>query len=362
MTQFAETLNAVLREFLFPLRVPSVVLQIIAIAFLLSSALALAALPPSALLILIWILTAIALVVVLPYFLKSLMSYLECRARDRRPQVAGIEQFSLFDNLWSLFPAVLVSIAGWAMHWAILGDRSGVFWLVLVVTTAVLPAVLTVLSITHSPLQSVNPLSWWTLLHRMGPSYAVVPGAAAVLFAVSLMLPDVPVFYDVILLLYLAFVLFGACGAATRPFDIIDDIEIAPDEAAGEERRQTRSDAQREKLLTHAYGFASRGNAAGAIDLLMDSSARESDPIAARDWYFNRMLRWEDNFAALKLAQTIVHDYLAAGENVAAVKLILRCRLLDPRFVPLSDDFDAAITAAEACMNQELAKTLRASR
>ena len=84
----------------------------------------------------------------------------------------------------------------------------------------------------------------------------------------------------------------------------------------------------------------------------------KSDPVAARDWYFNQMLRWEDNFAALKFAQTIVHEHLAEGHDVAAVKLISRCRLLDPRFAPLSGDIDAAIAAAEACNNPDLAKIL----
>ncbi|MDJ0759810.1 MAG: hypothetical protein QNJ19_10445 [Woeseiaceae bacterium] len=362
MTQLAETLRAVTRELVFPLRVLSVVLQVFVVTLLLSFALALAAMPPSALVILIWILTAIALVVVMPYFLRSLMDYLECRARDRRPQVAGIERFAWFDNTWSLFPVVLISAAGWGMYRSVLVDSAAGFWLIVVAMLALLPAVLSVLAITHSPLQSINPLSWWKLMHRMGPSYAVVPVVVALLLAIYVVLPDVPAFYDVLLLLYLAFVVFGACGAAIRPFDIIDNVEIAPDETAGEERRRTQSDAQREKLLAHAYGFASRGNTAGAVDFLVSSSADEADPIAAREWYFSRMLNWEDKFAALKLAQTILHEHLAAGHDIAAVKLMLRCRLLDPRFAPQSGDLDAAIDAAEACQNSDLAKILSNSR
>ncbi|MDJ0916673.1 MAG: hypothetical protein QNJ05_02845 [Woeseiaceae bacterium] len=362
MTQFAETLNAVARELVFPLRVLSVVLQIIVVTLLLSIAVALLSLPPSGFLVLVWIVSAIGILVVLPYLFRSLMDYLECRARDRRPEVAGLERFSVFENTWSLFPIVLAGVAGWGMYRSALVDSAIGSWLILLFGLAILPAVLCVLAITHSPLQSVNPLSLWKLIHRMGPSYAVVPGVAALLLVVYLAFPDVPAFYDILLLLYLAFALFGACGAAIRPFDIIDDIEIAPDESAGEERRRAISDAQREKQLTHAYGFASRGNTAGAVDFLVSASAEEADPIAAREWYFSQMLRWEDNFAALKFAQTIVHEHLAAGYDVAAVKLILRCRLLDPRFAPLSEDLDAAIAAAEACQNPDLAKVLRISR
>lgn len=359
---FEETLKAVARELIYPLREASVVLQILLFTLFLSFALALLALPPAGFLVLIWILTALALIVALPYFAKSLMMYLESRARDRRPQVSGIEQFSWFDNTWSLFPMVLFGVAGWGMLRAIQADNVAAFWLVLVTTLVVLPAIVTVLAITHSPLQSINPLSLWKLLHRMGPSYAIVPVVLAVLMAFAVLLSDLPVFFAIMLLLYLAYVLFGVCGAAIRPFDIIDEVEITPDESAGDERRRVLGDAQREKLLTHAYGFASRGNATGAVDLLVTSSAEEPDPIAARDWYFNQMLRWEDNFAALKLAQTIVHEHLVAGDQVAAVKLILRCQLLDARFAPLSGDVDAAIEAADACKNPELAKLLRNGR
>ena len=349
---FEETLKAVARELIYPLRVPSVILKVLAFTALLSFVLALLAIPPNAFLILLWILTAIALVVVLPYFLRSLMQYLECRARGRRPQVTGMEQFSWFDNTWSLFPIVPLSVAGWAMYRAVQVDSSTGFWLVLAATLAVLPAVLTILAIT---------LSLWKLLQRMGPSYVIAPVFVALLVAVTLLLPDLPVLFDVMLLLYLAFVLLGACGAAIRPFDIIDEADIAPDTAAGEERRRVRGDAQREKLLTHAYGFASRGNTTGAIELLVKAGDDEADPIAARDWYFRQMLNWEDRFAALKLAQTIIHEHLAAGDQVAAVKLMLRCQLLDASFAPLSGDIEAAIAAADACGNPDLARILRNS-
>ena len=138
MTQFEETLKAVARELVFPLRVPSVLLQVFAVTLLLSFALALAAVPPNAFLVMVWILTAIALVVVLPYVFRSLMDYLECRARDRRPEVAGIERFSWFDNTWSLFPILLAGATAGGLYRSVVSDSAAVFWIILLVTLAVL--------------------------------------------------------------------------------------------------------------------------------------------------------------------------------------------------------------------------------
>lgn len=358
MTSLLETAKAVGGEFLFPLRTPSVVLQIVVFAMFLSLALALASLPPNAFLILIWILIMMLLVAVLPYFLRSLMTYLEARARGSRPEVSGVEQFSWFSNAWSLFPIVPLGIAGAAITRTALNGNDVGAWAVLAGTIVLLPAILCVLAITHSPLQSINPLSWWKLLDRMGPSYLVAPMVIGVLLAAYKVIPGLPVFFDVSVLLYLSFVLFGACGAAIRPFNVVDDVEIVPDETAGEERRRLHDDAQREKLLTHAYGFASRGNATGAVDLVVSSIAEDRNPVAARDWYFGQMMRWDDTFAALKLAQRVLHDMLAGGEEIAAVKLMMRCRMEDRAFRPLPDDLPAAVRAARNCANPELADAL----
>ena len=71
------------------------------------------------------------------------------------------------------------------------------------------------------------------------------------------------------------------------------------------------------------------------------------------------MLGWEIQQPALFFAQHYLHELLEYGEQGKAVKLILRCRLVDGRFRPLPDDRDAAIGAAQAVGNEELAAALR---
>ena len=50
------------------------------------------------------------------------------------------------------------------------------------------------------------------------------------------------------------------------------------------------------------------------------------------------MLRWADVYPGLLLAQQYLGRLLEAGDEVAAIKLILRCRLIDETFRPLSAD------------------------
>jgi len=62
------------------------------------------------------------------------------------------------------------------------------------------------------------------------------------------------------------------------------------------------------------------------------------------------------------LAQQYLGRLLEAGEQVGAVKLMLRCRLIDETFRPLRADLPEAIAAAEACRNAELAAVLSRKR
>jgi hypothetical protein len=70
------------------------------------------------------------------------------------------------------------------------------------------------------------------------------------------------------------------------------------------------------------------------------------------------MLRWEDSYPGLLLAQQYLGRLLGNGDQLGAVKLMLRCRLVDEAFRPLSADLPQAIAAAEACNNGELAEIL----
>ena len=122
--------------------------------------------------------------------------------------------------------------------------------------------------------------------------------------------------------------------------------------AAGLEKTRTAA-------LSHAYSFASRGNRDGALAHIESVLATDPDPDAASQWYFQGMLGWEDPNPALAFAQRMLHRLLTDGQAVPAVKLMMRCQLLNPRFRPQPADVELAIEAAETCRNEELAEALR---
>jgi hypothetical protein len=70
------------------------------------------------------------------------------------------------------------------------------------------------------------------------------------------------------------------------------------------------------------------------------------------------MLRWEDTYPALLLAQQYLGRLLEHNDKIGAVKLMMRCRLVNKEFRPLQADLAAAIAAAEACQNNELLSIL----
>ena len=71
------------------------------------------------------------------------------------------------------------------------------------------------------------------------------------------------------------------------------------------------------------------------------------------------MLKWENPFPAMKFAQLYISYLLAERRTVDVAKITMRCRIIDERFKPKSEDLPAVIAALEACGNPDLARQLR---
>jgi hypothetical protein len=177
--------------------------------------------------------------------------------------------------------------------------------------------------------------------------------------AVALWFRDLPVWLALVAAVFTAASFFSVVGGLARTGGLVDEVgldePVEPDAETGAQALAKRRTA----VLNHAYGFASRGNRAGGLQHIDQWIAEDPDPDAARAWFFERMLAWEDTDSALLYARRWLSELLAAGEDVRAVKLMLRCRLIEPRFRPEAGDVDAAVLAAETCDNAELAAALR---
>jgi hypothetical protein len=117
---------------------------------------------------------------------------------------------------------------------------------------------------------------------------------------------------------------------------------------------------ERKRCLNHAYAFFSRGNRAGALAHLEKWLDEDPEPDAARAWFQEQMLGWEDRTPALYFGQQHLGALLRQGKTVPAVKLMLRLRRVDERFRPEDADLPAAIAAARASGNGELVAALSA--
>lgn len=301
------------------------------------------------------------LLLVAPAISRYLMLVLETRSHGHDVDPPTIELFGWFSAAWSVFPLLLAVAV--AMLSAFLVSRAG--WgagaAVGAIAVVSLPASLGVLAISHSPAQSIDPRRLLALIGRCGAGYAVLPGsvvAAGLLFVVLRML-GVPEFLLRLFAWYFLFGFFSLIGAVLRAYRLADDLSIPdPIEPDAAEPGGTLI-RNRNSVLTHAYGFVSRGNRRGGLKHVLDWLMTDPLPETAWPWFFEQMTTWEDADAALEFAQHYLGRLLQSGEQLAAVKLLLRCRGINPRFRPLPEDTEAAVVAALQCDNDDLARFLR---
>ncbi len=297
-------------------------------------------------------------VAVLPAYFRYLTLVGEARARGVDAAPPGIEYFTLVGNLWTFFPAVLGFLIGFGVY--AVADAFGivaaiVFW---VLCAAIYPATIAVLVITHSPAQSINPLAIYRLITLSGNSYWYAPSTGLLPILVPIVFGFLPGWVQTFFYLYLSVALFAVCGAVTRRQNLIEEVDIPDAREPDETVVLARLGKQRTSVLNHAYGLSSRDNRKGGLDHVYKWLRDDPDPAEGWTWFFESMLRWEIKEPALFFAQEYLKRLLADRQQVAAVKLMMRCRMLNEQWKPLPEDREAAIAAARACDNAELASVL----
>jgi hypothetical protein len=296
---------------------------------------------------------------VLPAVFRLQMIVLEARGQDREVPAMGVEFFDWTGNAWSLFPLPLFILAGWGVLSA--AENFGVMagWAALAVAAIAMPASLAVLAITHSPLQSLNPVAIGRLIERCGATIWIATAYLMVAGWFCIQSEALPWMLANLIQMFLSLSFFSLLGSLIESYDLMEDVSIPDSLEPGEEQLTADIEAARSAALSHAYGFVSRGNREGGFKHIVDAINADADTVGAWAWYFDRMMHWEQKEHALFFAQRYIHDMLKHGEKIPALKVIMRCRLINEQFHPLREDMPAAIEAAESTGNIELATVLK---
>jgi len=303
----------------------------------------------------IWLAT-----MVVPALFRYLILLAQARARGAEADPPGIEYFSLIGNGWTLFPIVPVAFFVWSYDFVVGIYGAGAAGIFSLLAVAIVPAMMCVLVITQAPLQSLNPIALKTLIRETGPSYGWAPLTLLGLPLFFLLLGKVlPGWLHSLATLYLVFAFYAVTGAVIRDKKLMKEVYIE-DPLEPDVEKQI-ADLQKERVfsLNHAYGLISRGNREGGLGHIYKWLENDPDPDMAWEWFFVRMLQWEQTRPALFYAQQYLSRQLERDDPIKACKLILRCHMEDETFRPLADDLPAAIEAAERCGNRELAMALK---
>lgn len=287
------------------------------------------------------------LLVAIPAYLRYLLAVLETRAHGQPPEPPTGELFNLVDSAWSLFPLVPVAILVWVEYAIVAGigegsRRAGLLLAVLpiLVFALLMPASLAVLTLTRSPIASINPGVLHAVIRRSLPGYLLVPLVMAAVSAAlfGLRRAGVP---DPLLVFAASYQLFLFCsltGAIVHRCGMDLEVDIPAALEPDQPSRDRKQLGERQLVANHAYGFISRGNRTGGLKHVQQRIDEEADVDGAWQWFFDEMMRWESSDAVLYYAQNFLSRLLRLDQDAAAIRVLTRCLHRDPRFRPLEQD------------------------
>jgi hypothetical protein len=240
---------------------------------------------------------------------------------NRQWPVLSIETlFSMQRQLGVIFAGIIVAcvlirMGLDALHFPGLGRFFGL------AAMLVMPVSAAILAVTRDPLRAIDPIKLLIAAARMEIGYIMILVAS---FAVWLLAGRAALGGNLLLLLLTsyAYLLLGlVIGAVvyTRRRVLGVRTKRAPEDLAATELATMIR--ERKAALSHAYGFAARGNVTGALAHISVYASSEPDPLAAEVWMFQEMTLWEDPYAALMLGRELPERLTAAGRRHEASKV-----------------------------------------
>ena len=318
----------VLDELLYPLKDPAMLLALLFFSVLFSLAIFSG-------LFGLWLMTAIV-----PGFFQYLLVVMQARADNKEAPAVDVELFSLAQRLWSLFPMVLVTLAGLTVYYLASTGRETWAVVALGLTFMLLPLSLAVLMITHSAIECLRPSRLWLVARNWGHHYLMViavsvTGGGLVYLTLHY---DLFVIVTILFTLY-AFLLIASVGGHALAIQEAEiEISIPDPVLPGPLEVEKKENQVRTHVLTHAYGMVSRGNRAGGVRHILDDIHDSPDQLESFRWFFTQMLNWKSPDAALPIGQQLISLLLVRQLDQEAIKTIVRCRHVDSAFNLLEAD------------------------
>lgn len=356
MGDMASTPTELMRELTLPLRRPAVAAALLFFYLLLRLIVGILSLGP------IFLVSALIIASFAgPALCLYLLDILDSRARGVAPEPPSVDHLQWFGSMWSLAQILHLCVLIYATWLAQNLAGATAVLAVDVLLALLLPASLAILALTHSPIESFNPLAIVRLIRRTGPAYWAGPGwlIASGIVVWWLWTLGRPGWVLEAAVLYALFAFYALTGGIIRPHKLHAEVDIHAPVVADPAKTSAALRKVRQNALDHAYAFISRGNRAGGLRHIEECIESDADPQAAWAWFFQQMLRWEAREPALFFGQRYLGWLLEHGEDVAAIKVLLRCRLEDETFRPLPEHRALALAAAERCQHDELVSLLR---
>lgn len=276
----------------------------------------------------------------LPAYFRYLLYLLEARANAKPAPIPAIEMFNPADNLWTMTPLIHLAVGIWAGIQLASANLLAATIIAGIAILMIMPASMAVLAVTHSPLASLNPVTIVQMVRACGPAYFFVP---VVLVAIStgfvmLFEAGVPLVFINLGVSYVIVLLFSLTGAVLHAKNIAMQVDI--EEPVERDAEELANDLlkERQKIANHAYGFISRGNRRGGFEHIREWLDKETATEEAWQWFFEEMLKWENNDPALFFAQEYLCHLLEWHREKNALKLISRCLHEKPRWQPLVEN------------------------
>jgi len=233
-----------------------------------------------------------------------------------------------------VFSLVVLGVAGayFALRYL---EMESLASILLVAGLVVLPGSVALLAVTREFSAALNPLRVMAAAAGMGQAYLFCLLGVVAVWAMGVFAEARRALYWYPVLVYALFLLAWLIGSIvyTRRTSLGVSTPRSPEARA--ERAQAETIAIRNSILSFAYGFATRGNKAGALKHIEKYIATDEDTAETRLWMFNEMTRWEDNTVTLDFGSRVIEYCEQHGLVDEAARVRLQCEHLSERMQDL---------------------------